>query len=394
MSDNNGGKDANDLAASFETAEEFRAEVMARAERAADLPPPGFFTPGQLEAECHGLERPAIVEGLFREGEIVTLVAPSKAGKSWLTYHLLYAVTSGGYFLRKDWIVPHPMKTTLFDDELHRETIGSRMPRVARAMGISDTARDRVSVKVMRGDIRPLDKLKPEFQATALNWKPKLIIIDALYRLYPDGMDENSNADMTKVFNILDNYAAETGAAIVVVHHLSKGQQGQKDLMELGSGAGSFGRATDCHIALREHEEDGHYVLEAQPRTFGKALPITMAWEYPLWVPTAKDIKIKGRTEYLPGHPKIDALVVEKLLSSDVGNWMSMTKIAERAANNRDYGRGKWITSLESWYNSAGASRLRHGDAPIEIRVDEVSTIFLRRSGHGRELMLKGGDPS
>ena len=41
--------------------------------------------------------------------------------------------------------------------------------------------------------------------------KYRLIVLDALYRLIPEGIDENSNSDMTRVFNAIDQIADAAG---------------------------------------------------------------------------------------------------------------------------------------------------------------------------------------
>jgi hypothetical protein len=94
------------------------------------------------------------------------------------------------------------------------------------------------------------------------------IILDAWYRLIPKGMDENSNSDMTSLFNRLDEYAAETGATILTVHHTSKGVQGSKSVTDVGAGAGAQSRAVDAHLVIRQHEDESAFVVDAACRSF------------------------------------------------------------------------------------------------------------------------------
>ena len=69
-----------------------------------------------------------------------------------------------------------------------------------------------------------------------------LIVIDALYKIIPEGRSENDNEAMGKLMNVLQNIADETGVPIVIVHHTTKGDQSNKSTLDLAAGAGSFGR--------------------------------------------------------------------------------------------------------------------------------------------------------
>ena len=88
---------------------------------------------------------------------------------------------------------------------------------------------------------------------------------------------------MTSAFNWIDQYAKATGAAWVLVHHASKGNQAQKSVTDVGAGAGSQSRAVDCHCVLRAHEEPDHVVMESRVRSFLPPKPKVLKWEFPLW---------------------------------------------------------------------------------------------------------------
>ena len=65
-----------------------------------------------------------------------------------------------------------------------------------------------------------------------------LIIVDAFYRALPRGTDENDNAAIADLYNFVDRTAERSDAAIVLVHHSSKGSQAGKSVTDVGSGAG------------------------------------------------------------------------------------------------------------------------------------------------------------
>ncbi|MCL2646535.1 MAG: helicase RepA family protein [Phycisphaerales bacterium] len=113
----------------------------------------------------------------------------------------------------------------------------------------------------------------------------RLIILDAFYRFLPRDTDENDNGAMAQLYNLVDRYADETGAAFVLIHHTSKGDQSGKSITDLGSGAGAQSRAPDAHIGLRYHEEDDAVVMEASVRNWPPPAPLCLRWQYPIWIP-------------------------------------------------------------------------------------------------------------
>ena len=237
--------------------------------------------------------RPAVVEGLLRSGEVANIVSASKVGKSWLAYGLALSVATG-----RKWLDTFPTeagRVLLIDNELHRETLANRIPTVAGAMFIpaADYAK-RLDVLPLRGRLTDYHGL--ENSLARLKQKYNLVVVDAHYRMLPFGMSENDNAAMAEVYNLIDRFAANTGAAWSLIHHSSKGFQGEKAVTDVGAGAGSMARAADTHLVLREHQEQDHAVLDAALRSWPRVEPLTLKWSFPLWLPTNADPKqLKGK---------------------------------------------------------------------------------------------------
>lgn len=80
------------------------------------------------------------------------------------------------------------------------------------------------------------------------------IIIDPIYTLLGD-KDENDNGDVKEIGNTLTHVAEETGAAVIFVHHHSKGNQGNKRSLERASGAGAWGRFPDAVLDIDKQNE-------------------------------------------------------------------------------------------------------------------------------------------
>lgn len=240
--------------------------------------------------------RPPVVDGLFREGETVNLIADSKSCKSWMMYALALSIIDQHNFLGT--FPTTPGRVLLLDNELHRETLADRIPKVANALGVpSDTWEKKLEVWPLRGRLQSLSRLSGEL----MNIKRgdfKAIIFDAKYRLIEDGASETANEDETRFYNLIDQIGAETGAASILVHHTTKGTQSDKKVTDVGSGAGAMGRAADCHAVLRAHEQEGCYVFEAKLRSFASVEPLVLRWDFPLWHrdDSLDPKKLKGRT--------------------------------------------------------------------------------------------------
>ncbi|MCC5805456.1 MAG: AAA family ATPase [Opitutales bacterium] len=216
--------------------------------------------------------RPEVVAGLIREGEVCNIIAAPKTGKSWLVLDMALSVATGRAWLGRETC---SAPVLMVDAELHGETLAQRLKSVTRALNIV-LPRGGVIVKPMRGKAAPLVCLAHNIIAGAKRAGAKLIVIDALYRFWGEHQSENDNAAVTQVFNISDEIAEAAGAAVIVVHHSSKGNQAGKAVTDGGSGAGAISRAADTHVFLREHEEDGQIVMEAVTRSFAQPPPAVL----------------------------------------------------------------------------------------------------------------------
>ena len=114
-----------------------------------------------------------------------------------------------------------------------------------------------------------------------------MVVIDALYRSLPPGVDENDNSGIARVYNTLDQISKMCGASMVCVHHTSKGSQAGKSITDMGSGAGSQSRAADTHAAIvdrRVEETDPHdWRLERTMRSFAPADSMPIMFDGTQW---------------------------------------------------------------------------------------------------------------
>ena len=226
---------------------------------------------------------PIVIDGLLRQGETANIISVSKIGKSWLAYSLAIAEITGQPWLGR--FATSGGRVLLVDNELHASTLAHRIPTVGDAMGIPRGEYEQgLEVISLRGRLQSLSDLAVQFEALDPG-AFSIIILDAKYRFATPGVSENENASEAQFYNEVDRLAERTGAAIVLVHHSSKGGQADKRVTDVGSGAGAQSRAADTHLILREHETDGVCVLDAALRSFAPIEPLALRWCFPLWIP-------------------------------------------------------------------------------------------------------------
>jgi hypothetical protein len=240
---------------------------------------------------AHPSYKTPIVDGLLREGETMNIIAAPKIGKSWLALLLVFCIANGVPFLGRRCAKGGVL---ILDNELHPETAAQRLRVLAAATGLS---LDGIHLMSLRGQLEDLPRLAKRIVDAALSVGAKVIVLDALYRLLPASTSENDNAGMMQLYNCIDRIARDCGAAIVCIHHSSKGNQGEKSITDGGAGAGSIARAADCHLFLREHEDLGRVVVDAVARSWPPPASIVIERPALVWqVAVGADAsRVKGR---------------------------------------------------------------------------------------------------
>jgi hypothetical protein len=264
-----------------------------RADALPARPLPPILTAGQLLDTYKDLY-PPVIHGVLREREVMNLISVSKIGKTWLLDSLALSVATG-----RDWLGRFKVqkgRVLIVDNELHKPTAAFRIKTVADALGISRKEYEStLEIWPIRGE--GLDIFQIGMQLESLDRKFVLIGIDAKYRALPQGTKEGDNADETKLYNEVVRLTETMSSAFALVHHSSKGEQGDRRVTDVGSGAGAMSRAADTHLILREHENPDAAVLDAAVRSFAPIQPIAVRWDFPLWVPDSSlDVtKIRGK---------------------------------------------------------------------------------------------------
>ncbi|BBO34210.1 AAA family ATPase [Lacipirellula parvula] len=250
-------------------------------------------------AEVFKEDRPTYIEGLLRREDVMNVVGPSKARKTLFATQLALTLAMGGKFLGK-YQTYYPGAPVLYlDYELCGDSIRRRVLQQCDALeGFEKQHRKRVKFAKMRGKQHmKLDELC-KWLASLPPKTYSVIVVDALYKCYPDGMDENSNSHMTTLYNMLAIAADVHQAAIIVIHHFSKGKPLNSRIADLGAGAGSQSRSADAHVVLKEHSRKDTIEMHGIVRDFAPLNPILLQCDWPLWV-------------YLPGDVDAESINIE-----------------------------------------------------------------------------------
>ena len=301
-----------------EWASDAGAEIPGNLEGVFDRPAAKIMSFAEFAA-AYPVEDEPVIEGWLRRGQVGTICGASKARKSWLLNNIIISAIQGHALFNQFPVAKS--KALLIDYELQPGSLRKRLIEVALKLG-APLDLPGLSVLSLRGLRVNLDGLT----AMIKDQSPDIIIIDPLYRTYPPQFDENSNAAMAELYAQLQELAERHSAAMVVSHHLTKGSQAGKTVVDLGSGAGSLARAADAHIGLREHSEEDCAVLAGVIRSFPPFKPLCLRWQHPLWTRDdsldpellAEGSRRKRTTAVQPEKTKKDAFTPERFAEAFV----------------------------------------------------------------------------
>lgn len=226
---------------------------------------------------------PQIIDGFIRPGDVASLTAPSKVGKTWELIRMASAIASGGEWMGMQC---HPHNVVYLNFELHEYDMHMRMRRVLPSNIQAQKRFLTFNLRGMKGDTETMlaafERLIEKKRIIA-----SIIIVDPIYRFYGDA-DENSNTDISNLLLRIQKFASNTGMAVVFAHHHAKGRS-RPDTMTSGeqqSGAGAFTRSYDANINLGRipsslkdmYDPEEHMIIEFDLRAFPRKAPMIVKW--------------------------------------------------------------------------------------------------------------------
>lgn len=253
----------------------------------------GFYTiPGPISAKYLLQNKPSlppeIIRGILRQGEKMMITSKSKAGKSMLVMELAAAVASGS-----EWLGHKCEKGRVLyvNTELQKATIADRYEKVKKTLGITEDVDENIFFWNLRGYAAPLGQYAKEISDQVIDNKFHVVIIDPIYKLMEGS--ENDQAVITSFCNSVD-LICNAGASVVYVHHHRKGNLGDNDPMDRGSGSGVFARDADAMIDLVRLYNSGNDVIDPRNpdvsawnvsyvlRSFRSPEDMTFLYDYPI----------------------------------------------------------------------------------------------------------------
>ena len=225
-----------------------------------------------------------VIDGVIRRGEVGNLIGSTKQGKSWLMLGMCLSIAAG-----RDWMGRKVLEgqVAIVDNELQPGTLADRVKTVAEQMKIPQEKLSRVAILSRRiqqtGVLEAGMDIDDAFEYELIDDKPVLVALDCYYR-FQNGKSELDIAATTETYNQAIYIANSLNAAVIFNHHSTKGSQAEKSVTDMGSGTGAISRAVDTHIVFREHRLENCAVMESATRSFKTPEPLTIRWEYPLWI--------------------------------------------------------------------------------------------------------------
>jgi hypothetical protein len=213
-----------------------------------DILPP-FFDLATL-TECPP-EPPFLIEGLLYEGDKMLISSKPKAGKSFLVSELALAIATG-----REWLGHQcAMGAVLYVNfEIKDDQIKRRLWKIIETGIYPLPDNGAFEVWNLRGEnYRPLEGFVEKLIGRMETKQYKAVVIDPFYKLN-EGV-ENAAEDVEKTFTALDRITLETGAALIYVHHDSKGLQYGKTSFDRSSGSGVFARDPDLVLSMIRLDE-------------------------------------------------------------------------------------------------------------------------------------------
>jgi hypothetical protein len=204
-----------------------------------------------------------LVDGLLPTGGVSLLAAKPKVGKSTLARNLAWCVARGAPFLGRATAQGAVVYLALEEKRGEVARHFRKMGATADSEGAVSEAPVPVYVHV---GAAPEESMAALATAVAAH-RPVLVIIDPLLRLVRL-RDANDYAEVTRALEPVVELARQSGAHLLLVHHLAKGERAGGDAI-LGSTA--LFASVDTAMLLRRHPDQSRTIESIQ--RYGEDLP-------------------------------------------------------------------------------------------------------------------------
>ena len=216
-----------------------------------------------------------------------------KIGKTYLCIQLSLSVAFG-----REWLgcKCEEGRVLFINPEVDEKTFDNRVHDVCEAMGVNPReAEERIDVWNTRKTPVKISEIIEAVGRFAHGGLYSLIILDSV-SCYLEG-DENSSFEVREFTTKVNELAEKSGAAVLMVQHYGKGNQGEREAADRARGSSVFLDAPDTVLTITElfpasgevadylQEGESAYKIEcAGMRTFGPFAPINVIRKHPIVV--------------------------------------------------------------------------------------------------------------
>jgi len=195
-----------------------------------------------------------LVTGLLPERGRAIFAGPPKVGKTWLLTDLAVALASGQPFLGFD--VPAPVSVLYVLAEGSKVRWKKRLSALTAGRGANTV----LPIHVMPTDgVRLLDEENAPLLASRVRESgSSVVILDPLAML--SSADENKASEVAPMLQRLDALIADTGASVVLVHHLRKPSNDRASSLHDLRGSGVFRAWPDLIVGIDKRASVGEDV--------------------------------------------------------------------------------------------------------------------------------------
>jgi AAA domain len=276
-----------------------------------------------------------IIEGIVTDRSKLVIASSAKAFKTWTTIYAALAISHGVPFLERKTLRRRVLYLNL---ELKGDTFKRRVQAIAQKLDLK-TERGWFTHLPLRGamaGISSVGDLVSRIIQVVQECKAEVVVLDPLYKANVQG-EENNSRDQTLLFNQLDRITTEVGATLILNDHSTKGNQSDKDPLDVIRGSSAKGGDVDAAMILRKHEIDGCYSVDLVHRELPPVEPFVIGWDYPL-MKLRPDLSPKAMKRAAAGGRNPEHNVVELLAfirETTQSSGISTGEWAERAGIKR-----------------------------------------------------------
>jgi hypothetical protein len=216
-----------------------------------------------------------VFRGAFDLNTKTCVVGPSKARKSFFLLQAAVSLAAGlPAFLA--WQIAKARPVLYANLEIPPAHFQRRLRRMVKALAAAPEAL-KGRLHILNGRGMAPDAVTALIVSEARRVRAEVLILDPIYKLIPG--DESKQENVKSLLSIMDRICASTGAAMVYVHHGTKGEAGDRLMIDRAAGSGVLARDVDCLISLVHHIEDPLLVVEQVARSYPPVDAFTIRWD-------------------------------------------------------------------------------------------------------------------